>query len=79
MFGLGMGCGQPITTMLLLNRSAERRSGETPGLRQTANNIVRGTPGMRGRARLRGTFCISELCNSDGTFHDSLTHSTIAD
>lgn len=43
MFGLGMGCGQPITTMLLFNRSAEGRSGETLGLRQTANNIVRVT------------------------------------
>jgi MFS family permease len=41
MFGLGMGCGQPITTMLLFSRSAEGRSGETLGLRQTANNIVR--------------------------------------
>jgi MFS family permease len=41
MFGLGMGCGQPITTMLLFSRSAEGRSGETLGLRQTANNVVR--------------------------------------
>jgi MFS family permease len=41
MFGLGMGCGQPITTMLLFSRSAQGRSGETLGLRQTANNIVR--------------------------------------
>ena len=43
MFGLSMGCGQPITTMLLFSRSAEGRSGETLGLRQTANNIVRVT------------------------------------
>ena len=43
MFGLGMGCGQPITTMLLFDRSAEGRSGETLGLRQTANNIMRVT------------------------------------
>jgi MFS family permease len=43
MFGCGMGCGQPITTMLLFNRSAEGRSGETFGLRQTTNNVVRVT------------------------------------
>ncbi|HEV7802971.1 MAG TPA: MFS transporter, partial [Burkholderiales bacterium] len=27
MFGLGMGCGQPITTMMIFSRSAEGRSG----------------------------------------------------
>ena len=41
MFGLGMGCGQPITTMLIFSRSAEGRSGETLGLRQTVNNAMR--------------------------------------
>jgi MFS family permease len=41
MFGLGMGCGQPITTMLIFSRSAEGRSGETLGLRQTVNNMLR--------------------------------------
>lgn len=41
MFGLGMGCGQPITTMLIFSRSAAGRSGETLGLRQTANNLMR--------------------------------------
>lgn len=40
-FGLGMGCGQPITTMLIFSRSAEGRSGETLGLRQTVNNMLR--------------------------------------
>ena len=40
-FGLGMGCGQPITTMLLFNHSPEGRSGETFGLRQTVNNVMR--------------------------------------
>ena len=40
-FGLGMGCGQPITTMLLFSRCVEGRSGETLGLRQTVNNVVR--------------------------------------
>jgi MFS family permease len=41
MFGLGMGCGQPITTMLIFSRSAPGRSGETLGLRQTVNNLLR--------------------------------------
>jgi predicted MFS family arabinose efflux permease len=41
MFGLGMGCGQPITTMLIFSRSAEGRSGETLGLRQSVNNAIR--------------------------------------
>jgi MFS family permease len=41
MFGLGMGCGQPITTMLIFSRSAEGRSGETLGVRQTVNNLLR--------------------------------------
>jgi MFS family permease len=43
MFGLGMGCGQPITTMLLFARSPQGRSGEILGLRQTANNFLRVT------------------------------------
>ncbi len=41
LFGLGMGCGQPITTMLIFSRSAQGRSGETFGLRQTVNNMLR--------------------------------------
>lgn len=41
--GLGMGCGQPITTMLIFSQSAKGRSGETLGLRQTVNNAVRMT------------------------------------
>jgi MFS family permease len=41
MFGLGMGCGQPVTTMLIFSHSAEGRSGETLGLRQTVNNTAR--------------------------------------
>jgi predicted MFS family arabinose efflux permease len=40
-FGLGMGCGQPVTTMMLFTRSAEGRSGETLGLRQVVNNALR--------------------------------------
>ena len=40
-FGLGMGCGQPITTMLLFNRCAEGRTGEALGLRQSINNLMR--------------------------------------
>jgi MFS family permease len=41
LFGLGMGCGQPITTMLIFSRSVEGRSGETLGLRQSVNNVLR--------------------------------------
>jgi len=40
-FGLGMGCGLPITTMLVFSHSAEGRSGETLGLRQSVNNLMR--------------------------------------
>ena len=40
-FGLGVGCGQPITTMLLFSRSAPGRSGEILGLRQSMNNALR--------------------------------------
>jgi len=49
MFGLGMGCGQPITTMLIFSRSVEGRSGEILGLRQTVNNLMRvSTPPLFG-------------------------------
>ena len=41
LFGLGIGCGQPITTVLIFSRSPEGRSGETFGLRQTVNNTLR--------------------------------------
>ncbi|MGH6738035.1 MAG: MFS transporter, partial [Bradyrhizobium sp.] len=41
LFGFGMGCGQPLTTMLMFSLSAEGRSGEALGLRQTVNNVVR--------------------------------------
>ena len=40
-FGLGMGCGQPITTMLLFSRAAPGRSGEVLGLRQSVNHVLR--------------------------------------
>lgn len=40
-FGIGMGVGQPIATLMMFNRSAEGRSGETLGLRLTVNNVVR--------------------------------------
>ena len=71
MFGLGMGCGQPITTMLLFNRSAEGRSGETFGLRQTTNNVLRLTmPTVFGFIAtafgLLPVFCISALLMGAG-------------
>ena len=40
-FGLGMGCGQPITMMMTFSGSAEGRSGEALGLRVTANHLAR--------------------------------------
>lgn len=40
-FGLGIGCGQPITMMLTFSNSAEGRSGEALGLRMTANHLTR--------------------------------------
>jgi MFS family permease len=40
-FGLGMGIGIPLTVMLMFSRSTEGRSGQTLGLRLTANNFVR--------------------------------------
>lgn len=42
-FGLGMGCGQPIVTVMLFSNSAEGRSGETFGVRLTINNMMRFT------------------------------------
>ena len=71
MFGLGMGCGQPITTMLLFNRSAEGRSGETFGLRQTTNNVMRVTmPTVFGFIAsafgLFPVFCISAILMAAG-------------
>jgi MFS family permease len=41
MFGLGMGCGQPITMMMTFSSSAEGRSGEALGMRLTANHLTR--------------------------------------
>jgi predicted MFS family arabinose efflux permease len=40
-FGLGNGCGQPITMMLTFSHSAEGRSGEALGLRSTVNHFTR--------------------------------------
>ena len=40
-FGIGMGCGQPITMMLTFKCSAEGRSGEVMGLRVTVNHLTR--------------------------------------
>lgn len=40
-FGLGMGISTPLTVILMFSRSVEGRSGQTLGLRLTANNLVR--------------------------------------
>lgn len=42
-FGLGMGMGVPLTVIVMFARSTEGRSGQTLGLRLTANNFVRVT------------------------------------
>lgn len=42
-FGLGMGIGIPLTVILMFSRTTEGRSGQTLGLRLTANNFVRVT------------------------------------
>jgi MFS family permease len=72
MFGLGMGCGQPITTMLIFSRCAEGRSGETLGLRQTVNNLMRvSSPPVFGLIAsgfgLPAVFWISALMMGGGT------------
>jgi predicted MFS family arabinose efflux permease len=40
-FGLGLGCSQPIITMLMFSNSAEGRSGEAMGLRMTVNHLTK--------------------------------------
>lgn len=42
-FGLSMGCGQPITMMLAFSGSAKGRSGEALGVRVTVNHFTRGS------------------------------------
>ena len=38
--GLGMGCGQPLSMMLIYGRAPRGRSGEALGLRLTINNFM---------------------------------------
>jgi len=38
--GLGLGCGQPVSTILVYARSPEGRSGEALGLRIAVNNLI---------------------------------------
>ena len=40
-FGLGMGCGQPITLMMTYSNALQGRSGEAMGLRVTVNHLTR--------------------------------------
>ena len=40
-FGLGMGCGQPITLMMTFSNATGGRSGEAMGLRVTVNYLTR--------------------------------------
>ena len=41
LFGLGLGCGPPITMMLTYAQSPAGRSGEALGLRLTVNHLAR--------------------------------------
>jgi predicted MFS family arabinose efflux permease len=41
LFGLSIGCSQPITLLMTYSRSNQGRSGEAMGLRITSNNLVR--------------------------------------
>jgi MFS family permease len=41
MFGLGMGCGQPIVIMLMFGNSKDGRSGEALGLKFTTNQLTK--------------------------------------
>ena len=43
LFGIGMGIGIPLTVILMYAQSSAGRSGQTLGLRLTANNLVRVT------------------------------------
>jgi MFS family permease len=38
--GLGMGCSQPVSLMLIYDRAPQGRSGEALGLRLTINNFM---------------------------------------
>jgi predicted MFS family arabinose efflux permease len=40
LLGLGLGCGQPLSTILVYARSPEGRSGEALGLRIAINNSI---------------------------------------
>ncbi len=40
-FGIGMGCSQPIINMLMFNNSTNGRSGEALGLKVTANQLTK--------------------------------------
>lgn len=41
LFGLGMGCGQPIIIMLMFSNSKDGRSGEALGLKFTTNQFTK--------------------------------------
>lgn len=41
LFGIGMGCGQPIVMMLMFSNSKDGRSGEALGLKFTVNQMTK--------------------------------------
>jgi MFS family permease len=40
LLGLGLGCGQPLTMMLIYERAPEGRTGEALGLRMSFNKVI---------------------------------------
>ena len=40
LLGLGLGCGQPLTMMLIYERTPQGRAGEAMGLRMSINKII---------------------------------------
>jgi MFS family permease len=40
LLGLGLGCGQPLTMMLIYERAPQGRAGEAMGLRMTINKVI---------------------------------------
>jgi MFS family permease len=40
LLGLGLGCGAPLSMIIIFNRSPQGRQGEAMGMRQTANKFI---------------------------------------
>ena len=58
LFGLSIGCGQPITLMMTFSNSNQDRSGEAMGIRITSNNLLRAV----------SQFFFGSICSVFGVF-----------